>query len=110
MFEGVPLANLVTVGARTSQYLVISIVVSAGAKFSTATISPPENFGGVVLAPFPLAPPRRDGRCEPDRGRGGIRCSIGNTVEIAQAGDELAEKNRSSEAVRGASHRPRRNP
>ena len=53
---------------------------------------------GVVLALFPLPQLAQDGRSEPDPGTGGIRFTIGITVETAHAVDALADQMRQAGA------------
>jgi uncharacterized protein len=47
---------------------------------------------GIVLALFPLAKLARDGNTDPDRDTGGIRFTIGVTVDSADEVDRLTEQ------------------
>jgi catechol 2,3-dioxygenase-like lactoylglutathione lyase family enzyme len=92
MSDPLPLANLITLGARD-----FATLRDFYRRLGWPQVLDSEDFAGfelrgIVLAIFPLTQLARDGRCEPDAGRGGIRFSIGITVDSPQAVDELAEK------------------
>jgi len=94
MSELSPLANLITLGARDFPTL-----RDFYRRLDWSQVMDSDDFAafelrGVVLALFPLLQLAADGRCDPDLGSGGIRFSIGITVETAEAVDELAEKMR----------------
>ena len=94
MSEHAPLANLITLGARDFPAL-----RDFYRRLGWPQVMDSEDFAafelrGVVLALFPLSQLAADGRCEPDLGSGGIRFSIGITVDTAEAVDELAGKMR----------------
>ncbi|HEY1634664.1 MAG TPA: VOC family protein [Acidimicrobiales bacterium] len=98
MPDGPPLANLITLGARDFPTL-----RDFYRRLGWPQVMDSDDFAafelrGVVLAVFPLAQLARDGRCDPDPGTGGIRFSIGITVETAQAVDALADKMRQAGA------------
>jgi predicted lactoylglutathione lyase len=87
-----PLANLITLGARD-----FATLRDFYRRLGWPQVLDSDDFAafelrGIVLAIFPLTQLARDGRCEPDAGTGGIRFTIGISVDTAQAVDELAEK------------------
>src|SRR5947208_7613457 len=99
MANELPLANLITLGAR--DFVALRDFYR---RLGWPQVLDSDDFAafelrGVVLAIFPLAQLARDGRCEPDPGTGGIRFSIGITVGAAQEVDDLAEKMRQAGAA-----------
>jgi uncharacterized protein len=98
MSDAPPLANLVTLGARD-----FATLRDFYRRLGWPQVMDTDDFAafelrGVVLALFPLPQLARDGRSEPDPGTGGIRFTIGITVETAQAVDALAEQMRQAGA------------
>jgi uncharacterized protein len=98
MSDAPPLANLVTLGARDFPTL-----RDFYRRLGWPQVMDTDDFAafelrGVVLALFPLSQLARDGRSEPDPGTGGIRFTIGITVETAQAVDALADQMRQAGA------------
>lgn len=94
MSDGPPLANLITLGARD-----FATLRDFYRRLGWPQVMDSDDFAafelrGVVLAIFPLAQLAADGRCEPDPGTGGIRLSIGITVDTAEAVDALADQMR----------------
>jgi catechol 2,3-dioxygenase-like lactoylglutathione lyase family enzyme len=94
MSDTPPLANLVTLGARDFPTL-----RDFYRRLGWPQVMDTDDFAafelrGVVLALFPLPQLARDGRSEPDPGTGGIRFTIGITVETAQAVDAVADQMR----------------
>ena len=98
MSDGPPLANLITLGAHD-----FTTLRDFYRRLGWVQVMDSDDFAafelrGIVLAVFPLDQLARDGRCEPDPGTGGIRFTIGITVEKAEAVDVLAEKMRQAGA------------
>jgi catechol 2,3-dioxygenase-like lactoylglutathione lyase family enzyme len=98
MSDAPPLGNLITLGARDFMAL-----RDFYRRLGWPQVLDSDDFvafelRGIVLALFPLEQLAADGRCEPDRGAGGIRFSIGITVDTAEAVDVLADKMRQAGA------------
>jgi uncharacterized protein len=98
MSDAPPLANLLTLGARDFPTL-----RDFYRRLGWPQVMDTDDFAafelrGVVLALFPLPQLARDGRSEPDPGTGGIRFTIGITVDTAQAVDALADQMRQAGA------------
>jgi catechol 2,3-dioxygenase-like lactoylglutathione lyase family enzyme len=93
-----PLCNLITLGTRD-----FPMLRDFYRRLGWPQVMDSDDFAafelrGIVLALFPREKLAADGRCDPDRGTGGIRFSIGITVDTAEAVDELAEKMRQAGA------------
>lgn len=93
-----PLANLITLGARDFVTLRDFYRGIGWPQVMDSDDFAAFELRGIVLALFPLAQLARDGRCDPDPGTGGIRFSIGITVESAEAVDVLTERMRQAGA------------
>src|SRR5262249_16534872 len=98
MKASVPLANLITLGARDLPPLrdfyprLRWPQIMYGGQFVVFEL------GGIVLALFPLAKLASDGNTEPDPGTGGIRFTIGVMVDNADEVDRLTEQMRAAGA------------
>jgi predicted lactoylglutathione lyase len=93
-----PLANLITLGARN-----FGALRDFYRRLGWPQVLDSDDFAafelrGIVLALFPLSQLAQDGRAHSDPGTGGIRFTMGITVETAQAVDELTEKMRQAGA------------
>jgi catechol 2,3-dioxygenase-like lactoylglutathione lyase family enzyme len=93
-----PLCNLITLGARD-----FPMLRDFYRRLGWPQVMDSDDFAafelrGIVLALFPREKLAADGRCDPDHGTGGIRFSIGITVDTAEAVDEVAEKMRQAGA------------
>jgi predicted lactoylglutathione lyase len=98
MTDQLPLANLITLGARDLEVLRDFYrrvgwpqVVDDG-EFTVFELR------GIVLALFPLAKLARDGNTDPDPSTGGIRFTIGVQVDSADEVDRLTEHMRAAGA------------
>jgi catechol 2,3-dioxygenase-like lactoylglutathione lyase family enzyme len=94
MADVAPLANLITLGARD-----FTTLRDFYRRLGWPQVMDSDDFvafelRGVVLALFPLVQLAADGRCDPDPGTGGIRFSIGITVDTAEGVDALVDKMR----------------
>jgi uncharacterized protein len=98
MTDPLPLANLMTLGARDFGALrdfyrrVGWPPVTDDGEFAVFELR------GIVLALFPLAKLARDGNTDPEPSTGGIRFTIGVQVESAEAVDRLTEHMRAAGA------------
>jgi uncharacterized protein len=93
-----PLANLLTLGARD-----LPTLRDFYRALGWPTIMDDGDFvafelRGLVLALFPLANLARDGRTEPEPTTGGIRFTIGLMVDSAEEVDRLTEQMRAAGA------------
>jgi predicted lactoylglutathione lyase len=98
MTSTLPLANVITLGARDFDALrdfyqrVGWPQVMDDGEFAVFELR------GIVLALFPLAKLARDGNTEPAPSSGGIRFTIGVQVDSAEAVDQLTEHMRAAGA------------
>lgn len=98
MTHPLPLANLITLGARDFGALrdfyrrVGWPQVMDEGEFAVFELR------GIVLAVFPIAQLARDGNTEPDSSTGGIRFTIGLQVDSSDEVDRLTEKMRAAGA------------
>jgi hypothetical protein len=98
MTKPLPLANLITLGARDFDALrdfyrrVGWPQVMDDGEFAVFELR------GIVLALFPLDQLARDGNTEPDASNGGIRSTIGLQVDSADEVDRLTEHMRQAGA------------
>jgi predicted lactoylglutathione lyase len=98
MTSRLPLANLITLGARDFGTLrdfyrrVGWPQVMDDGEFAVFELR------GIVLALFPLAKLARDGNTEPEPSSGGIRFTIGIQVDSAEEGDQLTAHMRAAGA------------
>ncbi len=96
MTNPLPLANLITLGARDFAalrdfYLRVSWPqVMDDGEFAVFDLR------GIVLAVFPLEKLARDGNTEPEPSTGGIRFTIGVQVDSAEEVDRLTEHMRAA--------------
>jgi uncharacterized protein len=93
-----PLANLLTLGARD-----FSALRDFYRRVGWPQVIDDGDFAvfelrGIVLALFPLAQLARDGNAVPDPGTGGIRFTIGVQVGSAEDVDELTDRMRAAGA------------
>ncbi|MFC6705437.1 VOC family protein [Flexivirga alba] len=98
MTDQLPLANLITLGARDFVALrgfyrrVGWPQVMDDGEFAVFELR------GILLAVFPLAKLAHDGNTEPEQGTGGIRSTIGVQVDNAEEVDRLTEHMRAAGA------------
>lgn len=96
MADPLPLANLITLGARD-----FAVLRDFYRRVGWPQVMDDGEFAvfelrGILLAIFPITQLARDGRAEPDPGTGGIRFTIGIIVDSAAEVDRLAEHMRAA--------------
>jgi predicted lactoylglutathione lyase len=96
MTRSVPLANLITLGARN-----LSALRDFYRELGWPQVLDSEDFvafelRGIVLAIFPLDKLARDGHVEPAAAADGIRFTIGVQADSAEQVDELTEQMRAA--------------
>ena len=91
-----PLANVITLGARDVQTLRDFYLRLGWPQVVDQDDFAAFELGGAVLALFPVDKLAGDGRSEPERGRGGIRFTIGIIADRPEEVDALARLVRES--------------
>lgn len=98
MTDQLPLANLITLGARD-----FGALRDFYRRVGWPQVMDDDEFAvfelrGILIAVFPLAKLARDGNTEPEPSRGGIRFTIGVQVDRVEEVDRLTEHMRAAGA------------